>query len=547
MSARAQQPGPALTEGTGLFDGVSAPGPVRGLDPTQPFRDVRPSSLNQGGPQVGPGRSLPPIEEGATPGPTGGTAQPGANPGVSATDGGAASRSGCDRGPEDRHGFFRRLLDAYFGEKETADGEPPPRRAPPAPFSSPPFPFAEFPGPTIGSPSTVVAQLQPPTGGYPLMSAILGGPAGDFFRRSNINVYGWVDPSYNASTSRLSNVPLAYYIVPNHLELSQAILIFERLPDTVQTDHCDWGFKWTNLYGMDFRYTTAKGWFSDQLLKHNRLYGYDALQLYLDVYVPQIGQGTIFRLGRFISPIDIEAQLTTDNYLYSHSIMYTYDPYTFTGFQAMTKLSDRWTIQLGVHAGNDMAPWTTSSQPNGMFLVRWVSEGNNDSFYGGVDSIGHGYFKNGHDDLQVISALWTHKFNDRLHTLTETYYIWQRDALMGGTVINGPPEPYFMAVGPGAKLPGLSSSYGAVNFTPYKLTDRDYIVLRNDVLADFRGMRTGFETTYFEHTLGLVHRPTEWCTIRPELRFEYTTGAKAYDNGTKREQFAFAFDVIVRF
>ena len=57
-------------------------------------------------------------------------------------------------------------------------------------------------------------------------------------------------------------------------------------------------------------------------------------------------------------------------------------------------------------------------------------------------------------------------------------------------------------------LPGLSDAFGAVNYTPYKLTDKDYIVLRNDTLVDPRGYRTGFGGTYFEHTLGWVHHFT---------------------------------------
>ena len=35
--------------------------------------------------------------------------------------------------------------------------------------------------------------------------------------------------------------------------------------------------------------------------------------------------------------------------------------------------------------------------------------------------------------------------------------------------------------------------------------------------------------------------------IRPEVRFEYTNGVKAYDNGTKRNQFTFSIDMIWRF
>ena len=302
-------------------------------------------------------------------------------------------------------GFPARLFNAYFGaeENEEESGTLSQRRGVgvESPITNvPPFPFSEHLGPSIGVP--------PDRAVFPLMEAINNGPSGGGFLKDNwIRVYGWADPSVTFGTSRNSNIPLSYAIVPNSLQLSQAIVIFERQPDTAQTDHSDWGFKVTNLYGIDYRYTTAKGWFSDQLLKHNHLYGWDPLQLYVDVYVPTIGQGTVFRLGRYISPIDIEAQLSPENYLYSHSVMYTYDPYTFTGLQGITKLDDQWTLQLGVHAGNDMAPWTTSSQANGEILLKWVSKDNKDALFGGVDSIGHGYFKNGHDDLQVAALTWT--------------------------------------------------------------------------------------------------------------------------------------------
>ena len=43
-------------------------------------------------------------------------------------------------------------------------------------------------------------------------------------------------------------------------------LRFERLPDSVQTNHIDWGFRSTTLYGIDYRWTTSQGWFSEQLL-----------------------------------------------------------------------------------------------------------------------------------------------------------------------------------------------------------------------------------------------------------------------------------------
>lgn len=39
------------------------------------------------------------------------------------------------------------------------------------------------------------------------------------------------------------------------------MLRIEREADTVQTDHVDWGFRFSNLYGSNYRYMTSGGWF----------------------------------------------------------------------------------------------------------------------------------------------------------------------------------------------------------------------------------------------------------------------------------------------
>jgi hypothetical protein len=445
-------------------------------------------------------------------------------------------------GSEADRGFLRRLVDAYRDEPDTPTppdpGAPPSRRGFDAPFQAPPMPFSDFIGPNIGVNDTSI---------FPLMDALYRGPNGQFWKDSRLKIYGWSDPSYNASTSRNSNIPLSYNIAPNSLQMSQQIVILERTLDTVQKDHFDWAFRSTNLYGIDYRFTTAKGWFSNQLLKHNHLYGYDPLQLYVDFYFPHIGDGTVLRIGRYISPLDIEAQLSPDNFLYTHSLMFTFDPYTFTGLQFTTRINDQWQIVYGVHAGNDMAPWTRSSQPNGEILIKWVAKSNKDSVYGGIDSIGKGYYSDGHDDLQVFGFTWSHKFNDKFTTMTEQYFIWQRNALAGGSVTNGTPHPFFEGTGPGPLLHGLSTSYGIVNYTSYVLSNKALLVLRNDCLADFRGQRTGIPGAYFEHTLGLMYHFNSWAILRPEVRFDYTGGQKGYDNGTKRDQFTYSMDLILRF
>ena len=50
------------------------------------------------------------------------------------------------------------------------------------------------------------------------------------------------------------------------------MIYVERLPDTVQKSHFDYGYHFTAFYGIDYRFTTAKDYFSQQLLKFNRQY-----------------------------------------------------------------------------------------------------------------------------------------------------------------------------------------------------------------------------------------------------------------------------------
>jgi hypothetical protein len=240
-------------------------------------------------------------------------------------------------------GFLKRLTQAYVKDwRGTADSGPePPRRALPSPLNSPPFPNSDWSyggSPEIGAPDTNVP---------PLMEALYGGSNGDAWERSRVKVYGWLEGSFNLSTSHDSNYPAAYDIFPNRIELDQAVLYVERIPDTVQTDHFDWGFHLTALFGTSYRFTTNLGYFSGQLLDDHREYGFDPALEYVDLYFPQVADGMNIRVGRFISIPGIEAQLAPNNYVYTHSLLYAIDPFTDTGILATIKLNNQWLVQLG--------------------------------------------------------------------------------------------------------------------------------------------------------------------------------------------------------
>jgi hypothetical protein len=456
--------------------------------------------------------------------------------------------------------YFTEVLERDFSMPgyNPPPSAPLPRRAPP-PALDPVFPSSEFLGTNAQAPMGVNDYNNAQ---YPLEQALWA--KCPILRKNRIRIYGWLNPGMNYGTSKHSNFPMSYIVASRSVHWDQVVLRFERVPDTVQQEHMDWGFRLTNLYGEDYRFTTAKGWFSTQLLKDNNLTGYDPCEAFASVYIPKIGHKKIFdglqiRVGRYISCPDIEAQLAPDNYLFTHSLMFTVDTYTQTGIQSWLQLNKYWNVMAGFHSGSDTAPWTNSTVPTAQFLVRWVSKKNKDSVYFGINDLNGLPFQNatnynppgsqGKDNLQQVNLNWTHVFNRRFHTVTEMYGLWSRGALKGGTVSDGPVRSFGGGGGPGAPIPGYAHAIGIVNYTLFKVTNKDYICLRPiDFLLDPEGWRTGYATNYYSGTIGWCHRFSDLLCIRPEFRMERAlNSATPYDNGTKKGQITFACDLIQRF
>jgi hypothetical protein len=461
---------------------------------------------------------------------------------------------------EGKSGFFPRLYKAYYDEffpSPNANGaeEPePPRRTNPSPWDSPPFPVSEYQGyPLIGVP--------PDTNTWPLMKATYGAdtPLSEAIKDSKIKFYGWVTASGNWSTNRTFdvNAPASYWVVANHFELDQLIFRLERNLDSVQQDHIDWGFRLTALYGMDYRYMAATGWGSDiEYQDHNLLYGWDPTEIYGDVYFPGIFEGMILRVGRWIACPDIETQFAPDNYMASHSILFTFDTYTQTGFMATFLLSKRVMFQLGLNAGDDQAPWAHQAykDPSAFIGFRWVSEDNNDAMYTCVNQLNdarfHHYIENGvpsgHDNYNYVVSTWEHRFNMDIHTKTEAYFMWQMDAEKGGTPVIGP-VGFGTGGGDNPTLPGASHAYGVLNYSEFAFTRQDYVTIRNEVWEDDRGMRSGFPGLYTSHSIGLSHNFNSLLQVRPEIGYYRNYETPAFDSGTRKGCWIYGFDMTMRF
>ena len=429
--------------------------------------------------------------------------------------------------------LLQRMIDFYAKDWKggAAAGPAAVRRGPASPLDSPPFPSSDWSyggSPIIGEADGNV---------YPLQNAINGATG-------RTKIYGWIEPTANVSTSRDRNYPETNDIYSNRVELGQAVLYVERLPDSVQVDHFDWGYHVTGFFGTDYRSTTNKGYFSSQLLDHNRQYGFDPVLEYVDLYFPHVAEGMNVRAGRFISIPGIEAQLTPNNYIFSHSLLYAVDPFTDTGVLATIQLNDRWLVQAGISGSHDVALWTNDAQPSFMGCVSYTTATVNNNFYLCANGINDG--KYAFNNVQMYDGTWYHKFSKTIHTSTEMYGMYQRDVpSTHGSIL---PEK---GTNGANCLPGeqtcLAPEWAVVNYFNKELSAHNFVSLRNDFLNDKKGQRTGYATKYSEATLMFSHWVGTTVQVRPEIRFDHAWDRRAYDQGTRTNQFTAATDVIFHF
>ena len=112
----------------------------------------------------------------------------------------------------------------------------PPRRCRLArtPQSTPPMPFTEWP---YGG-ATAIGVTRPYSVDSPLIVALGNTQLGAALNTSHIQIYGWIEPGANISTNSVKpggNLPAGYAYTPNTVQLDQAVVYIERLPDTCRT------------------------------------------------------------------------------------------------------------------------------------------------------------------------------------------------------------------------------------------------------------------------------------------------------------------------
>ena len=500
----------------------------------------------------------------------------GAAPAATAAANPDGPAEGCAKGSENE-GFFQRVKDSYLSHMNWNGGDP---NAPPTlvvggaevPENNPPWPYATW---NVGGSTAIGVENM-----YYnfLMDALYCGQGGQKLKDSRFTIYGWVEPGGNVSTSHTrfnyatgtgGNYPAAYSFEPNAVQVDQVALYFERTPDEIQRDHFDWGFRFTGLYGTDYKYTFSNGIFSNQYTDSAKQYGFDPVMYYLDFWFPKVAEGMNIRVGRYISIPDIEAQLAPNNVTYSHSLLYSYDPYTQNGVVSTVRLDKNWSLQGELSGDNDIAPWDKNERHlTPAVCAIWTSDSGKDNIYPCMNGLNDGNWR--WNNIQHAVVTWYHKFNSKWHMDTEVWYMWEshtpnvaNDTGPGGsdlgTAVIAQQYSYLNYGAPSGGIckPTLVYCYtyewAAVNYLNYEFGPRDVVTWRTDYFNDARGQRTGFKTRYYEFDLGYTHWVGDTIELRPELRFEHARDVDAYDNPTatpgagRNSQAMIAMDAIFHF
>jgi hypothetical protein len=469
--------------------------------------------------------------------------------------------------------FFERLYNYYKLEWGQAgppnDPNAPPSRIadwPRTPETTPPMPFTEWP---YGG-TTSLGVTRTGSADSPLMAALGNTNFGNWLNSTGIQIYGWIDPGLNISNESVrpgGNAPISYIYTPNTIQLDQAVIYIDRFPDTVQTDHIDWGMRFSALYGENYRYTTAYGIFSNQLLKKNSVNGVDLPMVYGELYFPQVMNGLMLRVGRFISLPDIEAQLAPNNYMYTHSLTYAFDNYTNEGIQSTLAVTKDLFLQFGLTdgteagifnagrsltnmlPGNPLYTGTTFAQDPGLQLsytgcIRYNWNDGWDDINACATGINNGNW--GYNNLQWYGFTAYHKWSDQWHISFEMYdehenKVPNLDNPTAAAIVAGggtPFSPEFIPFnapngahcGPSTgSLTCYAHATGVVTYINYSPDPLNNFSLRPEFYGDWQGQRTGTKAVYYGLGFGWQHWLSPQIEFRPEVDYYRSNGADAFN------------------
>ena len=357
------------------------------------------------------------------------------------------------------------------------------------------------------------------------------------FETCCIDIYGHMSGGFyqnrDGNSSGIGNAPLGFRNVSDGATLDQLWLTAEKTLD----DCCpSWGFRIDYIFGADGPDTNAFGDQSkfDFRWQSSRDYASAMPQLYVQYGTSDFN----IKAGHFFTIIGYEVVSAPDNFFYSHAYtMYYGEPFTHTGVLAEKSLM---CDQLTVWAG-----WTNGwdgyfgDHLNGSTFLGGASYAASDNLTV-TYAVNAGYFGDGtarrgvpsnEGDIFMNSIVAAYTINECME------YVFQSD--YGNNYVNGTHDEW----------------YGVNQYLFYTLSSCYKVGARLEWFNDADNVRVGVtsannDVNYYAATLGVNYTPNSNVIIRPEVRYDRSYGARAYNpdaagNGQSRDQFYYGMDFIV--
>ncbi|MGR8998951.1 MAG: porin [Gammaproteobacteria bacterium] len=339
-----------------------------------------------------------------------------------------------------------------------------------------------------------------------------------------IDVGGWVSVGVAGNPDdpeSRTNGPVTFDNRANEFNEHQLYGYIERAVNT-EAGKWDFGFRGDIIYGIDALYTTQAN-FDDNLVtdSSSRLYKLAFPQAYATVFAP-IGNGLTTKIGHFYTIIGYEVVTDPDNFFYSHAYTMQYgEPFTHTGILSSYPVNDNISVTGGVVTG-----WDSFFQEPANFLggVTYTTDDEKTSvafslITGDVDNADK-------HNRTMYSIVLGHEIIDGLH------YTLQHD----------------MGIESKSSTAESAKWYGINQYLTYDINDQLGAGVRLEWFDDEDGVRVnGNRSSYLAATVGMNYSPLSWLTLRPEVRYDHSTGGNAYNDGLSNDQVLIAADAIVRF
>jgi hypothetical protein len=227
------------------------------------------------------------------------------------------------------------------------------------------------------------------------------------------------------------------------------------------------------------------------------------------------------------------------------------------GANITTKIDDHWTVQAGVSPGCDTAPWTHDAKLTGNFCAIYTWKSGGDALNLCDNTLNDG--KYAYNNLTAFYLTWYHRIGPHWHTDTEGWYQYMRDTpsvfwINTGVPYNKVSSPWPENVsnnkflypnGPdSAPVTPSTLNFGAVcedprntysgvrhaycyapewaitNYVEHNFWhDTASLNIRNEIVDDIKGQRTGTPGIYEEHMVGFDFWAGTTVTFRPELSY----------------------------